>query len=151
MDYTEERHAFPGYNSRKVKTFRGLFCIEAGFAIVKSAESFYFSWTILRKGMPFRRIICGKSKFSAYHTAEKRAFPWNNLCKIKVSANYLAESFSIKREVKISLFKGISLLLQIILDKKSTMGDQYYPSFGRKINKHDVCTVTENNVMTLRR
>jgi hypothetical protein len=49
----------------------------------------------------------------------------------KLSANYPAESFSIPRKVKISLFKGLSLLLQIILDEKSTMGDQYYPRFER--------------------
>jgi hypothetical protein len=52
--------------------------------------------------MPFRRKIRGKSK---------------------LSANYPAKSFRILRKVKISLFKGLSLLMQIILDKKSTMGD----------------------------
>jgi hypothetical protein len=51
--------------------------------------------------MPFRRIIRGKSK---------------------LSANFHAESFSIPQKVKISLFKGLSLILKIILDKKSTMG-----------------------------
>jgi hypothetical protein len=67
--------------------------------------------------MPFHRVICGKSK---------------------LSANYHAESFSIPRKVKISLFKGLSLLPQIILDKKSTMDDQYYPRFERK-NKKTWC------------
>ncbi len=72
-------------------------------------ESKNFPHIILRKSMPFRRIIRRKSK---------------------LSANYPAESFSIPRRVKISLLKGLSLLLQIIVDKKSTMGDQYYPRFG---------------------
>jgi hypothetical protein len=36
------------------------------------------------------------------------------------------------RRPKISLFKGLSLLLKLISDKNSTMGDQYYPIFGRK-------------------
>jgi hypothetical protein len=78
--------------------------------------------------MPFCREIRGKSK---------------------LSANYPAESFSIPRKVKISFFKGLSLLPQIILDENSTvgdlsllpqiildenstMGDQYYPRFERK-------------------
>jgi hypothetical protein len=61
--------------------------------------------------MPFRRVIRGKSK---------------------LAANYPAESFSIPRKVKISLFKGPSLLPQIILDERSTMGDQFYPRFERK-------------------
>jgi hypothetical protein len=64
--------------------------------------------------MPFRRVIRGKSK---------------------LSANYPAESFSIPQKVKISLFKGLSLLPQIILEDKSTMGDQYYPRFERKNEK----------------
>jgi hypothetical protein len=51
--------------------------------MVKSMESFYFSHTILRKGMPFRRIIRGKSKLPAYHTAGKHAFPQDNLWKVK--------------------------------------------------------------------
>ncbi len=87
-DYTAERHAFLGYNSRKVKTFhpfrgiiRGkacnceLFCVKADLSMVKSMESFYFSHTILRKGMPFCRIIRRKSKLPAYYTAEKHDFP----------------------------------------------------------------------------
>jgi hypothetical protein len=77
--------------------------------------------------MPFRRVIRGNSK---------------------LSANYPAGSFSIPRKVKISLFKGLSLLPQIILDKKSTMGDQYYPRFERKMKKHGV---TETNNLTFRR
>jgi hypothetical protein len=137
MDYTAERHAFPGYKSQKVKTFCRLygrkacnceiFCVKAGFSTVKSVESLTFSRTILLKGMPFRRIIRRKSK---------------------LPANYPAESFSILRKVKISPYKGLSLLLQIILDKKSTMGDQYYPRFGRIIKKHGK---TENNNLTFRR
>jgi hypothetical protein len=108
MDYTAERHAFPGYNSQKVKTFRGLyygkacnrelFCVKAGFLVVKSAESFDFSRIILRKGMPFCRIIRGRSKLCANHTAERHAFPQDN----PLSANYPAESFRILRKVKIS-------------------------------------------------
>jgi hypothetical protein len=79
--------------------------------MVKSAESLNFPRIKLQKGMPFRRVIRGKSK---------------------LSANYPADSFSITRKVKISLFKGISLFQQIILDEKSTMDDQYYPRFERK-------------------
>jgi hypothetical protein len=51
--------------------------------MVKFMENFYFSNTILRKGMPFRRIIRGKAKLPAYHTAEKHAFPQNNPRKVK--------------------------------------------------------------------
>jgi hypothetical protein len=94
-----------------------LFCVKAGFPMVKSAESQNFPRIILRKGMPFPRIIRGKSK---------------------LSANYPAESFSILRKVKISLFKGLSLLPQIIVDENSTMGDQYYPRFERKNKKNMV-------------
>jgi hypothetical protein len=65
--------------------------------------------------MSFRRIIRGKSKLPAYYTAEKHDFPQDNPWK-----------------VKILLYKGFSQLLQIILAKKSTMGDQYYPRFKRK-------------------
>jgi hypothetical protein len=93
MDYTAERHAFPGYNSQKVITFRGLyrgkacnpelFYVKAGFSMVKSMESFNFSHTILRKGMPFRMIIRGKSKLPAYHTAERHALPQDNPRKVK--------------------------------------------------------------------
>jgi hypothetical protein len=77
--------------------------------------------------MPFCRIICGMSKLSAYHTAERHAFHRVIREKSKLSTNYPAESFSIWRKVKVSLFKGLSLLPPIILDKNSTMGDQYYP------------------------
>jgi hypothetical protein len=49
-----------------------------------------------------------------------------------------AESFSIPQKVNISLLKGLSLLPQIILDEKSTMGDQYYPRFERKKRKNMV-------------
>jgi hypothetical protein len=112
-DYTAERHAFPRYNPRRACNCE-LFCVKAGFPMVKSAESFDFPRIILQKGMPFRRVIYGKSK---------------------LSVNYPAERFSIPRKVKISLFKGISLLPQIILDKKSTLGDQYYPRFERKTEK----------------
>jgi hypothetical protein len=85
--------------------------------MVKSTESFDFPLIILRKGMPFRRVIGGKSK---------------------LSANYPAESFSIPRKVKMSLFKGLSLILQIIFDDKSTLGDHYYPRFERKNLKNMV-------------
>jgi hypothetical protein len=51
--------------------------------MVKSMESFYFSHTILQKGMPFRRIIRGKSKLPAYYTAEKHDFHQDNPRKIK--------------------------------------------------------------------
>jgi hypothetical protein len=62
--------------------------------------------------MPFRRIICGKSK---------------------LFENNPAESFTILRKAKISLVKGLSLLLKLILDKNSTMGNQNYPTFGEKM------------------
>ncbi len=115
-DYTVERHAFPGYNSQKVKTFRGLyrrkawllrgiirgkacnrelFCIKAGFFMLKSMESFLFLHTILQKGIPFRRIIRGKSKLPAYHTAESMPFRRIIHGKSKLSVNYPAECFSI--------------------------------------------------------
>jgi hypothetical protein len=59
--YTVERHAFPGYNSRKVKTFRRLYCGKAchsvnyqtGFSAVKSAEI-----------LTFRGFSCGKACLS---------------------------------------------------------------------------------------
>jgi hypothetical protein len=73
-DYVVERDAFQRYNSRKVKTFFELFCVQAGFTTVKSEESFDFPRIILRKGMSFRRIIYEKSKLSANHTAERRPF-----------------------------------------------------------------------------
>jgi hypothetical protein len=62
--------------------------------------------------MPFRRVIRRKSE---------------------LSTNYPAESFSKLRKVKISLFKGLSLLLQIILDEKPTLGDHYFSRFERKL------------------
>jgi hypothetical protein len=77
--------------------------------------------------MFIRRIIRGKSKLPAYHTAESLPFCRITRGKSKLSANYPPESFSIPRKVKISLLECSSLLIQIILDKKSTMGDQYYP------------------------
>jgi hypothetical protein len=115
-DYTVERHAFSEYNSWKVKTFcrfyRGkvcsheLFCIKAGFSMVKSMESFYFSHTILRKGMPFRRIIHGKSKLPAYYTAKKHAFLQDNPRKVKTfresscgKLQYSAESLFNKKKM----------------------------------------------------
>ncbi len=74
VDYAVERHAIPGYDSRKVKTFRGFFCIKAGFSTVKSTESFYFSRPILRKDafpqdIPwkvkiFRELSCRKFRYS---------------------------------------------------------------------------------------
>jgi hypothetical protein len=77
-NYTVERHAFPGYNSRKVKnfrrldrgkarmSFRELFCIKAGFSGVKSAESQNFPRIILWNVSAYS----GKSKsqfLKAYH------------------------------------------------------------------------------------
>jgi hypothetical protein len=46
--------------------------------------------------------------------------------------------FSIPWEVKISLFKGLSLLLKLILDKNSTMVDQHYARFVRKKLKYGI-------------
>jgi hypothetical protein len=71
------------YVIRRKACNRELFCVKAGFSMVKSMESFYFSHTILQKGMPFHRIICGKSKLPAYHIAEKHAFPQDNPWKVK--------------------------------------------------------------------
>jgi hypothetical protein len=105
-NYSVKRHAFPGYNSRKVKTSRiipqkgmpcrdricrkachcGLLCFKVGFTVLKSAGSFYFPRIILQKGMSFRKVIHRKSE---------------------LSANYPAESLSIPWKVIISLFKGI--------------------------------------------
>jgi hypothetical protein len=69
MDYTAERHAFPGHISRKVKTFRRfycgkacnheLFCVKAGFPMVKSVESQNFPQITLQKVS----VYCGKSKY----------------------------------------------------------------------------------------
>ncbi len=106
---------------------RKLFCIKTGFSMVKSMESFYFSHTILWKGMTFHRIILGKSNLP--RIILQKSMPFR---RSKLSANYPAESFIILWKVKMSLFKGLSLLLQIILDKKSTMGNQYYPRFFKK-------------------
>jgi hypothetical protein len=71
--------------------------------------------------MPFQRVIRRKSK---------------------LSANYPAESFSIPGKVKISLFKGLSLLLQIILDEKSARVNTTTLDLKEKLKKHGV---TENN------
>jgi hypothetical protein len=100
-----ERHAFPGYNSQKVKTLHGLyhgkaclssvksverhvirdlFCIKAGSSTVKiGGKSFYFLRIILHKGMPFCRIIRRKSKLSENHTSERHAFTQDNPQKVK--------------------------------------------------------------------
>jgi hypothetical protein len=78
-------------------------------------------------GMHFRRIICCKSKVSANHNAEI-GMPFLRIIrgKSKLSANYPAESFKIPQKVKFSLFKGLSLLLNLILDGNSNMRNQYY-------------------------
>jgi hypothetical protein len=86
------------------------------------------------------------------YPAERHTFPLDNSRKIKTfrgsycgkaclprgkskhSSNYPSESFSIPRKVIISLFKGLALILQIILDKSPTIGHQYYPRFGIKNN-----------------
>jgi hypothetical protein len=54
VDYTAERHAFPGHNSRKVKTFRGLYRGKACLSAVYSTE---------------RHVI-------ANYSASRQAFPW---------------------------------------------------------------------------
>jgi hypothetical protein len=76
-------------------------------------------------GMHFRRIICCKSKVSANHNAEI-GMPRIIRGKSKLSANYPAESFKVPQKVKFSLFKGLSPLLKLILDKNSNMRNQYY-------------------------
>ncbi len=113
-NYTAERHAFLRYNSQKVKTFSKLFCIKAG-----PWKVFDILQIILQKGMPFRR-----KKFM-----ESQNFPWIILQKgsrlflriihekSKLSANRPLESFSLPPKVKISLLKGLSLLLKLILVK----------------------------------
>jgi hypothetical protein len=84
VDYPAEWHAFPrGIIIRRKACNCELFCVKAGFSMVKSMESFYFSHTILQKGMPFHRIIRGESKVHAYHTAEKHAFLQDNPRKVK--------------------------------------------------------------------
>ncbi len=80
----------------------------------------------------FHSKIRGKFGLTADYLEERHAFLQNNPRKVKLSANYPAESFSIPRKVKISLFTGLSLLLKLILDENSTIGDQNYPIFGRK-------------------
>jgi hypothetical protein len=97
--------------------------------------------------MPFRGIISGKAcnlqiilrqaGFSAVKSVLQKGLPFCRIFreKPKLSANYPVESFSILQKVKISLFKGVSLLLKLIFDKNSTMGDRYYPRFGRKNRK----------------
>jgi hypothetical protein len=127
---------------------RELFCIKAGFSRLKSMESFYFSHTILWKGMPFHRIIRGKSKLPAYHTAEKHAFPQDNPRKSKLLENYPAKSFSVPRKVKISLFKGLSLFLQIILHKSQPWVTNTTRDLTKKFKKHGV---TVYNNLTFRR
>jgi hypothetical protein len=118
VDYTVERHAFPWYNSRKVKTFRGLFCVWAGFSTVKSTVRFKFSRTILQKGKPFCRKFADSQNFPGIILQKSMPFSRIIRGKSKLSANYPAESFSLLRKVKISLFKGLSLILKIILYKK---------------------------------
>jgi hypothetical protein len=54
VDYTAERHAFPEYNSRKVKTFLGLYRRKAWLSEVKSAE---------------RHVVVN-------YSASRQAFPW---------------------------------------------------------------------------
>jgi hypothetical protein len=135
MVKSAESQIFPRIILRKVKAFRGSY--------------------VLRKGMLFRRVIRGKSNLSEDYPAERHAFPQDNSRKVKtfrgsyvlrkgmlfrrvirgkskLSANFPAKSFSKPRKVKISLFKGLSILPQMILDKKSTVGDQYYLRFERK-------------------
>jgi hypothetical protein len=84
------------------KKFR-IFLCKGRLSMVKSLESFYFSHNIIHR----------KSKLPAYHTAERHAMPFRRIIRVKsnLSANYPAESFSISRKVKISLIKGLSLLL----------------------------------------
>jgi hypothetical protein len=67
--------------------------------------------------MPFYWIIRGKSKLSARHTAERHAFLQDNLRKVKTFCELSCGKFQFTAEVKISLFKGLSLLLKVIFKK----------------------------------
>jgi hypothetical protein len=80
------------------------------------AESQNFPRIIPWKGMPFHGIIEVKSAGSS-------DFLLIILDKIsRISTDYPAESFSVRRKVKISLFKIRTPLLKLIYDKNSTMG-----------------------------
>jgi hypothetical protein len=65
--------------------------------------------------MSFRELFCIKAGFPTVKSAESQDFP----------RIILENGFSIPQKVKFLLFKDISLLLKLILDKYSTMGDQY--------------------------
>jgi hypothetical protein len=88
--------------------------------------------------MPFRRIIHGKSKLSANNTAERHAFPHDKPRKVKTFREFSCGKFQYTVESQYLTF-----LMPI-----STIGDQYYPGFGKKMEKHGI---TENNHLTFRR
>ncbi len=81
---------------------RELFCVKAGFSMVKSMENLYFSHTFPQDNS--RKV----ELFPAYHIAEKHAFLQDNPWKGKTFPELSGGKF---RKVKISFFKGLSLLL----------------------------------------
>jgi hypothetical protein len=95
-----------GYNSQKVKTFRGLFCVKIGFSKVKSTENFDFSRTILRKGMPFSRIIAESQNIP--RIILRKSMPFSKVIrgKWKLSVNYPVESFSILQKSQSNFLKA---------------------------------------------
>ncbi len=121
-------------------------------------ESQNFPWIIPGKGMPFCRIIGGKVCYreifyvkaclSTVKSVENLDFSWTNLRKVKTFLKLSYGKFQYTAKSTISLSKGFSILLQIFLDKKSTMGGQYYLRSGRKILKHGI---TENSNFTFSR
>jgi hypothetical protein len=108
-DYPAEKHVI-----------RELFCVKAGFSTVKSAESQNFP-RISFENVCHRRIILRQGSFSTANSTEVKTFRELSCGKFQ------------SRKVKISLCKGLSVLLKLTLDNNSTMGDQYYRRFGRKI------------------
>jgi hypothetical protein len=143
VDYTSERHAFPGLNSGKVKTFRGL------YRIIIRGKACDCKLFCVKEGFLSHGKIRGKSKLSAYHTPERHAFLQGNPRKVKTFRELPYGKFQYTTESQNNTFKGRYLLPQIILDKNSTMGDQYNARFQRKnLKKHGA---TENNNLTFRR
>jgi hypothetical protein len=69
MEYTEERHAFPRYNSRNVKTFRELY--GGKYAIPRyNPRKGMWSRIILRQGRLFHCKIRGKFRVFADYPAD---------------------------------------------------------------------------------
>jgi hypothetical protein len=67
--------------------------------------------------------------------------------KVKTFRELSCGKFQYTAESQYITFERL-IILQIILDKNSTMADQYYLRFKEKIKKHGA---TENNNLTFRR